>query len=406
MKLKPKMLASLEPGMHADGGGLYLKKESESSASWLLRVTIQGKRTWTGLGSLSLVSLDEARAAALNLRIRARKGEDPLAERREQRRIEQHVASIPTFKAAAKEFHELLVPTLTSATHAYNWMQSLETYVFPKFGSRRVDEIQTKDVLDAITPAWNTVPDTARRLLRRVDAVFEWCQGKGYRDIISNGVTTKQGNPCEGIRYLLPKQKRIQQHHESLPYVDLPEFIKTLRVSNSALSVKLALEFLILTASRTGEVLEAKWDEFNLKEKVWTIPAERMKMSREHRVPLSARCIEILQLAKQFNDSAIVFPGRYEGHPLSNMTLLMALRRMDYDGLTAHGFRATFKTWAEEKTKFDSLVIEASMAHAVKGIERHYLRTTFFDERRKLLEAWAKFATAAPTAKVVRMPQR
>src|SRR5262249_19146261 len=177
---------------------------------------------------------------------------------------------------------------------------------------------------------------------------------------------------------------------------ELPAFIQKLRVSHSALAVKLAFEFLILTCSRTSEVLDAKWDEFDFDAKVWSIPAERMKMKEPHRVPLSDQCIEILKLAKQFNDAAIVFPGRYEGHPLSQMAFLMALRRMGHEDLTAHGFRATFKTWSHEKTKFDSLVIEASMAHQVKGIERHYLRTTFFDERKRLMDVWAAFATQAP----------
>ena len=148
--------------------------------------------------------------------------------------------------------------------------------------------------------------------------------------------------------------------------------------------------------SRTSEVLDATWAEFDFDAKVWSIPAERMKMKEPHRVPLSDRSIEILKLAKQFNDGDIVFPGRYAGHPLSNMAFLMALRRLGYEDLTAHGFRATFKTWAEEKTEFDHLVIEASMAHAVKGIERHYLRTTFFEQRRELITVWAAYVTRAP----------
>ena len=164
--------------------------------------------------------------------------------------------------------------------------------------------------------------------------------------------------------------------------------------------MKLAFEFLILTCSRTSEVLDADWDEFNLKDKVWSVPADRMKMKTVHMVPLSDRAIEILELAKQFNNGPIVFPSR-PSTPLSQMSLLMALRRMGHDEITVHGFRATFKTWAEETTEFDSLVIEASMAHQVKGIERHYLRTTFLEQRRKLMNAWATYATASRAAKVV-----
>ena len=218
-----------------------------------------------------------------------------------------------------------------------------------------------------------------------------------------NDVKITMPNPCEAIRTALPKQNRKQNHHEALPYTELPDFIGSLQKTNSAVIVKLAFEFLILTAARTGEVLNARWEEIDLEKRVWIIPAERMKMKLPHKVPLSARCIEILKLAKQFNDGEIVFPGRNAGHPLSQMAFLMTLRRMGHEGLTAHGFRATFKTWAEERTKFDHLVIEASMAHAVKGIERHYLRTTFFEERKKLMDSWARFATAAPAAKIARM---
>jgi integrase len=214
-------------------------------------------------------------------------------------------------------------------------------------------------------------------------------------------------NPCDGVRAALPKRNGVEKHHESIPYPELPGFIQKLRTSPSALCVKLAFEFLILTSARTGEVLDARWDEFDIENAVWVVPAARMKMKVEHKVPLAVRCIEILDLAKQFNDGAIVFPGRKAGEPLSNAAFLMALRRMGYEEATAHGFRATFKTWAEEKTKFDSLVIEAALAHRVQGIERHYLRTTFFDQRCKLMAAWAAFAIATPmVVKVVAMRSR
>src|SRR5262249_46601514 len=316
-------------------------------------------------------------------------------------RLEKRV--IPTFEEAALTVHTNLAGTFESETHAYNWLQSLKTYVYPKFGKKTVDSINSADVLSAIAPIWNEKHDTAARTLRRINAVFDYCQASGYRNVIVNGLAVTLPNPCDGIRAALPKHNGVGKHHEALPYSDLPAFIQRLRTSQSALCVKLAFEFLILTCSRTSEALEARWEEFDLDKRLWVLPAARMKMKIEHKVPLAARCIEILNLAKQFNDSAIVFPGRRAGEPLSNMAFLMALRRMGYDDLTAHGFRATFKTWAEEKTKFDSLVIEASMAHVVKGIERHYLRTTFFEQRKKLMNAWAAFATATPTAKVVSM---
>src|SRR5262249_13031465 len=286
--------------------------------------------------------------------------------------------------------------------HAYTWLHSLRLHVFPVFGSKRVDMIDSNDVLAALTPIWTTTAVTAPRVLQRIQAVLNWCQAKHYRDVIVNGITISKAHPCDGIRAALPKQNRSNGHHESLPHSELPAFIQKLRRSQSALSIKLALEFTILTAARTGEVLGARWEEIDFKSHTWTISAERMKMKKPHTVPLSRRCVEILEQAKEFNDD-VVFPGRYEGHPLSNMALLMTLRRMGHPDLTAHGFRATFKTWAEEKTKYDSLVIEACLAHRVRGIERHYLRTTFFDQRKKLINAWATFATQLPMAKVVRM---
>jgi integrase len=203
-------------------------------------------------------------------------------------------------------------------------------------------------------------------------------------------------NPCE-IKTALPKNHIGESHRAALPYAELPKFIADLRTMGASLSVKLGFEFMILTAARTGEVLNANWSEIDLEAKTWTIPAQRMKMGVAHQVPLADRCIEILSLAKQFNDGEFLFPSSKPNTPLSNTCFLMALRRMGHLGITAHGFRATFKTWSEEKTNFDSLVIEASMAHQVKGIERHYLRTTFFEQRVKLMAAWATFASTVPS---------
>lgn len=404
--LKAVKLASLKPGMHSDGNGLYLAVGESGSRSWILRTMVRGKRCEIGLGSLDTTPLTDARADAASLRARARKGENILEERRKAKALVEHQASIPTFETAAKQFHASIKETFDSETHAYNWLQSLELHVFPKIGKKTVDKIESSDILDTIGPIWITKPDTAARTLRRIKKILDYCAVQGYRSVVINDMPVTLPNPCETIRVALPKNNGTSKHHEALPYSELPEFVQKLKVSDSALAVKLAFEFMILTCSRTNEVLGAKWEEFNLREKLWTVPADRMKMKKEHRVPLSSRCVQILELAKEFNDGAIVFPGRYVGHPLSNMALLMTLRRLaGYEdrGLTAHGFRATFKTWAEEKTKFDSLVIEASMAHEVKGIERHYLRTTFFDERTKLMDAWARFAVGTPLGKVVRM---
>jgi integrase len=405
-RLKAKGLEKLEPGKHYDGAGLELRVEPSGSRHWVLRTMVRKKRREIGLGSLSTLPLSEARIKAAELRAKARKGEDIVGERKEEREAEKRTAAIPVFEDAATIVHKELAKTFDSEDHAHNWLQSLKTYVNPVFGKKTVDKIDSSDVLAAIGPIWTEKADTAGRTLRRIKAVFDWCIVKGYRTVDVNGMKVTMPNPCDAIRAALPKRNGAMKHHEALPYAKLPGFISKLRTSPSALSVKLAFEFLILTAARTGEVLGATWEEIDIEAKTWTIPANRMKMKEPHKVPLSARAIEILELARQFNDSKIVFPGRYAGHSLSQMALLMTLRRMGHADLTAHGFRATFKTWAQETTKTDHLVIEASMAHAVKGIERHYLRTSFFEQRRKLMDAWARFATTPPKAKVVSSADR
>jgi integrase len=383
-------LKLLPAGMHADGGGLYLNVQESGSRSWILRTVVRGKRRDIGIGGLATTSLAKAREMAASLREKARKGEDIL----EARRIEKRV--IPTFKEAALTYHAQVSETFDSEQHGQNWLRSLELYVFPAFGSKTVDLIDTADVLRAIGPIWNEVPDTARRTLRRVKAIFDYCQVSGYRNIMVGSLAIPLPNPCE-IKTALPNNHIGETHRAALPYQELPKFIADLRKMSASLSVKLGFEFLVLTAARTGEVLHANWSEIDLEARTWTIPAPRMKMGIAHQVPLADRCIEILSLAKQFNEGEIIFPSTKPDTPLSNTCFLMALRRMGHHEITAHGFRATFKTWSEEKTNFDSLVIEASMAHQVKGIERHYLRTTFFEQRVKLMDAWAAFASTLPS---------
>jgi hypothetical protein len=257
-KLKVVELNGLKAGTHSDGGGLYLVVQDSGSRSWILRKMVCGKRSETGLGGLSYVSLAEAREQASALRARARRGEDVVADRRAVREVKQHESAIPTFEKAATAVHKVLAETFKSETHAYNWIQSLKTYVFPVFGHKRVDVIDSNDVLEALTPIWNEIPDIAGRTLRRIQTIFNWCQAKHYRDVIVNGITITKVHPCDGIRNVLPKQKRTVNHHESLPYAELPDFIQKLRTAQSALCVKLACEFLVLTCSRTNEVLGAK----------------------------------------------------------------------------------------------------------------------------------------------------
>ena len=388
--LSAARIRNLKAGRYADGNGLYLFCEPSGAKRWVLRTVIKGKRTEIGLGSARLISLAEAREEAARLRKLARRGGDPLAEKRAARR------PTPTFEEAARRVHEAIAPTFRNPKHRAQWISSLEAYAFPVFGSRSVDAITAADVLAALSPIWISKPETARRVRQRLRAVFDWAKAAGFRS---------GDNPVDGIARALPKIAPRKNHFAALPYAEVPGFIQALRASRSGELVKLAFEFLILTAARTGEVLRATWDEINLDDAVWTIPAHRMKARHEHRVPLSSRCMEILRRARELaGGSLFVFPGRSPERPLSNMAFLMALRRLGCAVTTAHGFRSSFRDWAEERTAFKRSAIEAALAHQVADkVEGAYLRTTLPEERRRLMDAWAAFATAAPKVKVVRI---
>lgn len=337
-----------------------------------------------GLGGLATVGLAEARDEARRLRALARKGIDILAERRTRR------LTVPTFEEAAREVHAQHGAAFRNDKHRAQWLASLEADVFPAFGSRRVDEVATADVLKALTPVWTVKPETARRLRQRIKVVLAWAKASGFRS---------GDNPVDGLGTVLPKQDSEKKHHAALPYQGVPKFIAKIRASDASPAAKLAFEFLILTATRTNEVLGAAWGEFDLTAKTWTIPAERMKVKREHRVPLAQRALDILDEAKKLSaaePASLVFPGR-EGKPLSNMVFLMTLRRMERQDITAHGFRSSFRDWASERTNTPQAVCEAALAHTVRDkTEAAYNRTDLFERRRKLMGAWAAFATARP----------
>lgn len=382
-----KVRGVIEPGRYADGNGLYLTVDPSGAKRWLLRTVVHGKRCDLGLGGLSLVSLAEAREEAARLRKIARNNGDPLAERRKERRV------VPTFEVAAREVHKAHSASFRNPKHAAQWITTMETYVFPIFGDRRLDHIESGDVLKVLSPIWMDIPETARRVRQRMKAVFDWAKAAGFRS---------DGNPVEGISKVLPKHSTKQKHHAALPYTGTPAFIKALRKSDGGVSVKLAFEFLILTASRTSEVLNAKWNEID--GKVWLVPADRMKANKEHRVPLSARCLEILQGAKKIADGGeFIFSGHSLRHPLSNMAFNMCLRRMERTDITPHGFRSSFRDWAAERTNFPREVCEAALAHTIKDkVEAAYHRTDLFERRRELMAAWSAFVTAAP-GKVIPM---
>lgn len=373
--------AAKDAGRYADGNGLYLVVDPSGAKRWILRTVVGGKRRDIGLGSLRLVPLADARTEAARLRRQARSGGDPLLERRRERR------TVPTFKEAALKVHAAHAATFRNAKHKAQWIASLEADVFPVFGSRPVDSIDSSDVLRALSSIWTAKPETARRLKQRIKVVFEWAKASGHRS---------GDNPVDGVAKVLPKNRQAPAHHSALPFAAVPAFIEELRLADAGVTTRLAFEFLILTAARTSEVLGARWDEIDWSSKTWTVPANRIKAGREHRVPLTLRCLELLKQAEALADGGpYVFPGRAQA-PLSNMVFLMLLRRLKREGVTAHGFRSAFRDWAAERTNVPRAVCEAALAHVVKDkVEAAYFRSDLFGQRRVLMETWAAFATKA-----------
>jgi integrase len=353
----------------------------------MLRTVVQSRRKDIGLGGLSLVSLAEAREEAASMRKIARKGGNPLEVRQKAN------AQMPTFKQAAITVHEEHLPTWKNKKHAAQWISSLKHYAFPSFGDRPVDQVGTADVLNALSKIWLTKAETARRVRQRIGTVLDWAKVAGYRS---------GDNPINGIAKGLPKQPNKVKHHAALPYLEVSSFINELGKSDSNESTRLAFEFLILTATRTSEVILAEWSEIDLQVRAWTIPAERMKAGTTHRVPLSNRCIEVLQQAKEISDGGpYIFPGRSGNKPLSNMVFMQMIRRMGME-ITAHGFRSSFRDWAAERTNFPREVCEVALAHTVSDkVEAAYLRGDLFDKRRQLMDTWATFVMTDTRADVV-----
>jgi integrase len=388
-----------KPGMYADGGGLYLRVTPKGTRNWVLRYMINRKPRWMGLGPLSLYGLADARARALDARRQRHDGIDPIAARRNERaRQRLEAARAITFKQCAESYIAAHRAGWRNEKHAAQWPATLAAYAYPTIGALPAQAIDTPLVLKVLEPIWAIKPETASRLRGRLESVLDFAKVCGYR----NGE-----NPARWrghLDKLLPTRSKVREieHHAALPYAELATFLAELRKQDG--TAPRALEFLILTAARTGEVIGARWREIDLLDKVWTVPAARMKARREHRVPLSSRAIAILteaQADRAADDAAFVFGGRRRGMPLSNMAFLMLLRRMEYDDLTAHGFRATFKTWASERTSFQSEIIETALAHVVGSkVEQAYQRGDLFEKRRRLMNQWAAFCGAVPTEKL------
>ena len=376
-----------KPGRYGDGNGLYLIVDDSGSKRWMLRTVVQGRRRDIGLGGLSLVSLAEAREEAASMRKIARKGDDPLAERQKAR------AQIPTFKQAATMVHEEHAKAWKNRKHAAQWINTLKRYTFPLFGERPVDQIGTAEVLNALSKIWLEKPETARRVRQRIGTVLDWAKAAEYRS---------GDNPINGIAKGLPKQPKRKSHHAALPYSEVNSFITNLRNAGANKSTRLAFEFLILTATRTSEVILAEWSEIDFEKKAWTIPPSRMKAGRKFRVPLAPRCIKILERAEELSDDGLyIFPGQSVEKPLSTMAFLMMIRRMG-KAITAHGFRSSFRDWAAERTNFARQVCEMALAHTISDkTEAAYLRGDLFDKRRELMDTWAAYVAAGAGAAIV-----
>jgi integrase len=364
-----------KPGKYTDGHGLFLKVDASGAKRWVQRIVIRGKRSEIGMGSASLVSLAEARERALENRKLARAGGDPLQAKRASE-------ALLTFEEASRKVHKIHEPTWRNKKHAAQFLSTLEAYTFPRIGRIKVSDVTTADVLAVLQPIWLEKPETARRVRQRIGTVMKWAVANGWR----------QDNPADAIAQALPKQDKTQAHRKALPYSKVPEFLDALKASDAGEATKLALELVILTASRSGEVRLAEWSEVDLDQAIWTRPAHRMKSKKEHRVPLSTRAVELLSQARKLGTGeGLVFPGTKYGKPLSDMTLSKRTKALGYN-VDVHGFRTSFKTWAQERTNFPKDVSEAALAHVVKDkAEAAYARSDFFEKRRVLMEVWETY---------------
>jgi integrase len=401
-------------GLYADGGGLYLRVSKEGAKGWMFRFMLDGRARSMGLGPISLYSLAEAREMARDARKLRHQGVDPIEDRRAKalkQKLEK--ARALTFQECATAYIKSHRAGWRNEKHIYQWESTLRDYAGPIIGALSVQSVDTGAVMRVLEQEvdgailWTARPETAVRLRGRIEAILDWAKVHGYRD---------GENPARWKGHLdkvLPKRSEVQkvEHHAALPYAELPALMTVLRTQEGIAAR--ALELLILTAARTGEVLGMCWSEVAFSEALWTVPAARMKAHKEHRVALSARALAILEemrlRASENGSDAFVFPGAKYKRPLSNMALLMLLRRLRHGDLTVHGFRSTFSDWVTESTNFPSEVREMALAHAVGNkVEEAYRRGDLFQKRRALMDAWAAFCESAETLtdNVIEMRER
>ena len=391
--------AAKVPGRYSDGGGLLLVVRESGAKSWLWRGQANGKRRDIGLGTYPDVGLSEAREKAVASRKLLRAGEDPVAVKRAALEV---VVAAPTFREAAQQAHSEQQAGWRNPKHRAQWLSSLEAYAFPSLGDKKVDKIEGPMIREALLPIWLAKPETARRVRQRIGAVLDWAYAKGHRDSEA---------PMRSLSKGLPRQPKKDGHFAALPYDKLPALMQTLGETESI--GRLALQFLILTAARSGEVRGTRWSEIDMVTAVWTVPADRMKAGKQHLVPLSAPACAILKRMADVASDELVFPGitgrashgdslgkgrpgsltRAAGkRPMSDMTLTKVLRTACSADATVHGMRSSFRDWAAEQTTFPGEVVEAALSHMIGNkVEAAYRRTNYLEKRRGLMDAWATF---------------
>ncbi len=396
MPLTDRTIKTLKkPGVYRDSRGLYLlvedsARKGEINRRWFLRYQLNGRRTRMGLGSYPEIGLSMARDLALEARRRVKTGIDPVEEKRAQRitvRLEE--SKRKTFRQVAEDYIKSKRAEWSNPKHAQQWQNTLSTYAYPVMGSVPVGEIDLPLVLEALNPIWVEKTETATRVRQRIQAVLDSAKAKGYRT----------GDNPASLKMLqdagLPKARKIRKvtPHAALPYGRMSEFMGLLRQREGIAAQ--GLEFLILTASRVGPVIKARWSEIDFNAKIWTCPSENMKRDKEHRVPLSGDALSLLRGMEKIKSSDYVFPAIGSAKGLSNMAMTAVIRRMagkDWPHFTTHGFRSTFRTWVQERTLHQREVAEAALHHVVGDeVEQAYARGDVLAKRRKLMEDWARF---------------
>jgi integrase len=396
-KLTARAAATTKPGRYGDGAGLWLVVSATGARKWVFRFSFGGKVTEMGLGAANLA---QARAKAIEARQTIAEGKNPIEERREAVKAE---AGKPTFGAIADALIAAKTPEWRNEKHLAQWKMTLEVYAAP-LRSRAVDEIDTAAVLAVLKPIWQTKPETASRLRGRIETVLDAARANG-------DIPEDRSNPARWrghLQLLLAKRTKLSRgHHAAMAYADVPAFISDLREREGMAA--LALEFCILTEARSGEVLGARWAEIDLAGKVWTVPATRMKAGREHRVPLCARALAILEPLSNARTNDFLFAGQRAEKPLSGMAMEMLLRRMGVSDITVHGFRSAFRDWAGNETHFARELAEAALSHVIGDkAEQAYRRSDALDKRRKLMDAWANYCEPKAGSNVLQLarPQR